>query len=91
MPGELERRGESGADTARAHDADREAGGAVPRFEGVMGGCCIHAAVAFRSSPRGVPDDFSACYASVSSGPPAVHSLWEKSGRGCAAPGRERP
>ncbi|GGT36197.1 hypothetical protein GCM10010207_40210 [Streptomyces atratus] len=78
----MQGRGESGADAARAHDADREAGGAVPRVEGLLGDCCIHAAVAFRSSPRGVPDDFSACYASVSSWLLAVHSLWEKSGRG---------
>ncbi len=66
VTGELERGGECGTDAARSHDADGEAGGAVPRVEGFLRNCRIHAAMAFRSSPRRVPDDFSACYASVS-------------------------
>ncbi len=36
VPGELEGRGEGGADPARADDADREPGGAVPRVEGFL-------------------------------------------------------
>lgn len=37
VPGELQRRGEGGADPARADDADGETGGAVPRVEGFLG------------------------------------------------------
>lgn len=36
VPGELERGGEGGPDPARADDADREPGGAVPRVEGFL-------------------------------------------------------
>ena len=58
VPGELEGRGQGGADTAGADDADGEPRGAVP---GVWLSECTHTTTAFRSSPLGVPDDFSSC------------------------------
>jgi hypothetical protein len=58
VPGELERRGEGGADPARADNADGEPRGAVL---GVWLVECTHSTAAFRSSPLGVPDDFSSC------------------------------
>ncbi|GGU93005.1 hypothetical protein GCM10010211_69780 [Streptomyces albospinus] len=66
MPGKLQRRGERGPDAACADDSDGEPGGPVLGLDGWV---CIHAAMAFRSSPRGVPDDSSPCYASVSDSP----------------------
>ncbi|GLW19612.1 hypothetical protein Stsp01_63550 [Streptomyces sp. NBRC 13847] len=65
MPRELQRGGEGGPDTAGADDSDGQPGGSVLSLGGWL---CIHAAMAFRSSPRGVPDDSSPCYASVSGG-----------------------
>lgn len=58
VSGELEGRREGGADAARADDADAEACGSVLGFW--LGGC-THSTAAFRSSPLGVPDDFSSC------------------------------
>jgi hypothetical protein len=58
MPGELERRGKSGPHAAGTDDADGEPRGAI---FGVWLWDCTHSTAAFRSSPLGVPDDFSSC------------------------------
>jgi len=58
VSGELERGGERGSDTAGADDADGQPRGAVL---GLWLGMCTHSTAAFRSSPLGVPDDFSSC------------------------------
>lgn len=58
VPGELQGGGEGRADAAGADDADGESGGAVPGS-----GCwtVLTRGWPSRSSPRGVPDDFSSC------------------------------
>jgi hypothetical protein len=58
VSGELERGGERGSDTAGTDDADGQPRGAVL---GLWLEIRTHATAAFRSSPLGVPDDFSSC------------------------------
>lgn len=58
VPREFQRGGERGADPARADDPYGEPGRAVLRLL-LLG--YVHATTAFRSSPLGVPDDFSSC------------------------------
>lgn len=76
VPGELEGCGEGGSDPARPDDADRESGGAVPRVEGFLRNWCVHAAMAFRSSPRGYRTISLHATPAFRRSSPAAHSLW---------------